>query len=215
MADLLRVSINGVLPGGEVWSVNPVFALGGDFGGVSVSQGQAQTIANAFAARVVSTGITQCWTAETRLTGYRVEARTKAGLLQAQADGIRGSAAAGSGVSAHPFQTSVVTSLRTAQPGPSGRGRLYWPATGLSMQTSTLRISSSFPASIGLGVKTLLSGMLTDISATLAGGVGLVVWSRKNSALYPVNSIQVGDIMDVQRRRRDTLIEAVSATTFP
>jgi len=213
MAELLRVSIVGAMPSGEEWSVNPVWSIGGDFG-TTVTPAQAQTIATAIAAVAAPGSLLALWQPATTLTGCRVEARTLAGVLETQAEGIKTTAQVGTGASPHPFQTSIVSSLRTAFPGARGRGRLYWPATGVNISGSTLRPISSTITSVLGGVKTYLSGIEAAIDATL-DGVSLAVWSRTSAQLNRVVSIQMGDVLDTQRRRRDTLVEAVSTTPYP
>lgn len=213
MADLLRISINGAMPSGEVWSVNPVYSVGGDFG-APVSQAQAQTIANAIAAAAVPSTLQGMWSSGTTMTGYRVEARSKTGVLETQAESVRATPIAGNGLNPHPFQTSAVISLRTALPGASGRGRLYWPATALGIDPTSLRISATPVTNTLAAVKTYLSAIQTAIDVTL-DGVALVVWSRKNHAITTVNRLELGNVFDVQRRRRDQLIENISATTYP
>jgi len=59
-----------------------------------------------------------------------------------------------------------------------------------------------------------LSAIQAAIDVTL-DGVALAVWSRKNADLYVVNSIQVGDILDTQRRRRDQVIENYTVQSYP
>lgn len=213
MADLIRVSYVGAMPSGEVWSVNPVYSVGGDFG-TPVSQLVAQTIATAIAAISVPTGLVQIMNSATTVTGCRVEARALDGTLESQAEAVKTSPTPGTGAGNHPFQTSCVISLRTATPGPSGRGRLYWPATGANLTASTLRTAAGQNSTTATAAKTLLSGIEAAIEASLSG-VALAVWSRKNLALPGVISLQVGDVLDVQRRRRDQLIEGFASTSYP
>lgn len=213
MADILRVSITGAMPSGEVWSVNPVYRIGGDFG-TPVSAVQAQTIATAIAAVAVPTGLLALNMAATTVTGCRVEARSLAGVLETQAEGIKGVPTPGSATNGHPFQTSLVFSLRTGTPGASGRGRLYWPATGIPISPASLRGNTGAITSALSGIKTYLGGVETAIEATLPG-VSLAVWSRKLVSTSNVTSIQAGDILDVQRRRRDQTIEAYQSLPWP
>lgn len=213
MARILRVSLVGQMPSGEEWSVNPCFSVGGDFG-APVSSTQAQTIATAIAGLIIPTGVLNMQSSSTTHTGVRVEARDLDGSLESLAEAVRALPVGGSGASFHPFQTSAVTSLRTALPGASGRGRLYWPATGVTLTVGTLRPSTANVVSHLAGVKTYLSSIETSIEATLTG-VALVVWSRKLLAQNVVTSLQMGDVLDVQRRRRDQLVEGYSTTTWP
>jgi hypothetical protein len=49
---------------------------------------------------------------------------------------------------------------------------------------------------------------------TTLTGADLAVWSRVGSQLNEVNALQVGDVLDTQRRRRDTLVETYQQTLF-
>jgi hypothetical protein len=214
MADLLRVSILGGLAGGEEWSVNPVWSLGGDFGGVDVTQNQLNTIAAAINGIVVPTGLRIMAMASTTVSGVRIEARTKAGLLEAQTEAGRASVG-GQGATPHPFQISACLSLRTATPGPSGRGRMFWPATGALIDSTTLRLTTATLSSFVGGAKTYLTAIDSAIDTVFPTGSTLCVWSRKNASLSAVNLVEAGDVLDVQRRRRDQLIEGKNTVIYP
>jgi hypothetical protein len=212
-AQLLRVSIVGSQPGGEEWSVNPVFSIGGDFG-APVSPAQAAAIAAAITAVSIPTDLRAVMSPGTGFDGCRVEARTMAGVLVTQAENTRTTPILGTGTSTHPFQVAIVSSLRTAYPGASGRGRLYWPATGIPIANTVMRPSSSVVLTTLTAVKAYLAGIQAAIDVTL-DGVSLVVWSRKLVDANGVTSIQMGDVLDVQRRRRDTLVESVQGLAYP
>jgi len=211
MANLLRISIFGAMPTGEEWSVNPCWGLA-DFG-ETVTPTQAQTIATALAAVSIPTGLSSLMSTQTTFTGYRVEARNLAGVLETQAQALRSSPSAGSGSFPHPFQTSWVTSLRTAGIGASGRGRLYWPATGQGIADTTLRPTSAQTAAALTAVTSFLTSVQTAIRVTLPGAY-LGVWSRKGHEINICHQLQMGDVLDTQRRRRDTLVENYSTGTF-
>jgi len=213
MADVLRISIKGTLPAGEEWSVNPVYRIGGDFGS-PVSSTQCNTIAQAIAALALPTGLQGLMTSSCAWTGVRVEARSLAGNLESQGEALRPLPAAGNGNDPNPFQSSLVISLRTPLGGASGRGRIYWPATGVQLNTATLRPSAAVVTSALSGAKTLLSGIQTAIDTTL-DGISLVVWSRKLLSTSNVNQLQMGDIVDSQRRRRDQMVETYQSLTYP
>lgn len=213
MAVLVRVSILGQMPSGEVWSVNPVYRLGTGLD-VPATATQLQAIVAAINAIAVPTGLLQAMSSSTNVSGCRVEARSMDGTLDAIAEGARAVPAVGTGLAPHPFQTSLVLSLRTTTPGPSGRGRLYWPGTGVNIAAATLRLNSGVPASVLSGAKTFLSAIETAVETTL-GPASLAVWSRTTSSIHAVSSLQLGDVADTQRRRRDTLIEAVSVLPYP
>lgn len=212
MADVLRISIKGSLPNGEVWSVNPVWALN-DFP-VTTTPAQVSAVATACAAVTVPTALLFQMSSSTNVNAVRVEARTMGGVLENLAEATKGTPQAGTGTQPHPFQTSWVISLRTLRVGGSGRGRLYWPATSTQLAVGTLRPTTSELNSFCAGAKTYLSGLTTAVKATFDTAV-LAVWSRTSSSAENVSSIQVGDVLDVQRRRRDALVEGTVSLAFP
>jgi hypothetical protein len=214
MADLLRISLVGEMPNGEEWSVNPVFAIGGDFG-ESVTAAQATAIATAIAARAVPTSLLATNVTTVKVNGARVEARMSNGDLVALGEALKATPSPGTASASHGFSAATVVSLRTGLPGASGRGRLYWPATGVLMNNLTLRVDPSAVAGILAGMKTYLSGIDTDIQSVLTGAATLCVWSRKTGALSPVNAMQVGDVLDTQRRRRDVIVESYQSVAYP
>jgi len=214
MADLLRISYKGTMPSGEEWSINPVYAIGGDFG-APVSSTQANTIAVAIAAIAVPTGLLAVMSSSCAVTGARVEARSLAGDLESIGEAVKGTPTPGTSTATpQSFQTSMVISLRTATAGASGRRRLYWPATGAALTNATLRIPTASMATFLSASKTLLAGIQSAIDVTL-DGVSLVVWSRTTTSTHNVTSLQIGDVLDVQRRRRDTAVETYSSTAYP
>ena len=212
MADFLRVSLEGTMPTGEKWSVNPVYSIGGDFG-APTTPAQLVTVADAILSVTIPGLVLALNVAAVTHQGVRVEARDLDGTLENLAERALTTPVAGTGVASHPFQTSVVSSLRTAHPGATGRGRLYWPATGLTAVPSTLRISGTNTSATAGAIRDYLGAIETAIEATFTG-TSLCVWSRKNAALYPVDRIQVGDVFDVQRRRRDSLVENIATVTY-
>ncbi len=213
MAQILRVSLIGDMPNGEVWSTNPCWEINGT-GGAPVSPAQALAIATALNTVAVPSTVTALWAGTTRLTGYRVEARSLAGALESQAEFVRSTPIVGTGTQVHPHSTAMVLSLRTPGVGPSARGRLYWPATGQAISNVDYRVSAANMGTILAGLKTYLSGLEAAIKATLPEA-NLTVWSRKTLNFHDVNSFQLGNVLDVQRRRRDALIEGYSAVAYP
>lgn len=212
MAQLLRVSIKGSLPGGEEWSTNPCWTIS-DFG-VATTPAQIQTVATQLAGVTIPAGLRAAYSAATNIHTIRVEARSADGTLENLAEDALASASPGTGTTPHPYQTAWVASLRTAQVGGTGRGRLYFPATGIPLESGSLRPSTVNTNSFVGGVRLYLSDMQTQIRVTFPGA-SLIVWSRATTAMNLVDTIQAGDVLDSQRRRRDTLTEAYSAVAFP
>lgn len=205
MARLIRLSLTGSLPGGEQWSVNPCFAMG-DFDEI-VTPAEAAALVAAVNGTSMPATLRAIMSGSTSLVGCRVEARAVTGELETVAEGVRATPTIGTGGSVHPYQTAWVTSLRSNAVGGSGRGRMYWPATGALLDSDTLRPITATVQSALIGVRDWLSLIVTAMQ-TVKPIFTLAVWSRTQSALHPVVNLQMGDVLDSQRRRRDTLAEA-------
>lgn len=211
MTRMLRVSILGALPNGEKWSVNPHFICSPSSGDLSYTQ--VTTIATAIAALTPASTLTGQWSTGTTLTGCRVEARSSSGALENVVERTKTTPVAGTGSMDHPYQTSVVLTLKTATAGASGRGRLYWPGTAITLDAPSLRIYSGAVSNVLAASSSYLTQILTAIRATTPES-SLVVFSRTKNLLSLVNALSVGDIADVQRRRRDALVENVTTSSF-
>jgi hypothetical protein len=209
---VVKVSVLGTMPGGEVWSVNPNFFLLDE--PADVSAAEALAIATAVDAIAMPSNLRITMNAQTFFTGTRVEARDRNGLLQALGEHTKSTPVAGLGTTPHPYQTSTVTSLRSAFPGAQGRGRLYWPATGVALVGTTLRMDSSLCGLFLTAVKSYLASIQAAVAAS-AGPASLTVWSRTGSAFHAVTTMRQGDVLDTQRRRRDALSESYSELSYP
>lgn len=213
MADLIRVSLMGAMPSGEEWSVNPCYML---FGGAVVTDAEAQAAAVAIAAITWPSSLRASNVPGVNMSSVRVEARTEAGVLQSLGEAARSTPSAGNGSTGHPFQTALVSSLRTQHAGASGRGRLYWPATSANINAADLRLNSASQAELVAEIASYLEGIKDAIATAIGADAWLAVWSRKNNTCYSVNRIEVGNVLDTQRRRRDTLVESyLSAAVVP
>lgn len=212
MATVVRVSCLGAMPGGEVWSVNPVWFLQNE--PTEVTSTEALAIANALRLLTIPTGLRAAMNSATTFTGYRVEARSRTGALEAQAESVIGTPVPGTGSSSHPYQTSLVTSLRSGFPGAQGRGRLYWPTTGIAINPVSLRADNAQLVSMLSAVKTHLTAIQSAVAAQ-AGPADLCVWSRTGSDFHKVTTLRQGDVLDTQRRRRDALSESYSELVYP
>lgn len=210
MSNFLRVSIQGGMPGGEVWSVNPCFGYVAP--GLPFSEEDLNEIATAVAAVEIGS-LQTLMSGFTNVQGVRVEARNWDGTMDGAAEATRSSFINGSGSSRHPYQTSVVFSLRTLNPSQRAKGRLYWPATGTPIDTDSLRLSSTTRDAIAAGAVTYLEAVETAINSVV-DGARLIVWSRASAAGYYVTRVVVGDVLDTQRRRRDTLVENYTSADY-
>src|SRR6188768_2543661 len=129
----VRVSILGDAPGGEVWSINPVFDPTLEFPG-GVDQTALDAATDAIAALTPGATLLGFMSSPLRITGARTEVRDDANdNLIAISTQVRSSPVSGSASALRGAQTALVISLRTNTPGGSGRGRIYWPAVGRSV----------------------------------------------------------------------------------
>jgi len=210
----VRVSILGSSQGGEVWSVNPVFDPTGEFG--PPNQAGLDAVAIAIRDITLPAALLTCMSSSLAITGARVEVRDSAGdALQAVSTAIKSSPVSGTGTAFMPAQAAFVTSLRTDTPGPSGRGRLYWPCVGMSI-SSSLRINNPSTTTLNTAMKTYLTAIRAALVAGVPGAVyDLAVRSRKTGTSPHVTRLQIGDVVDTQRRRRDRMPEAYNTVTFP
>lgn len=215
MARYMRVTIKGALPGGEVWSVNPIFLpLMGSF----VATPTALAAAAAAVDAVVPPSIlTSVLSNVGSMTGVRLEARTSDFALEGVGEHTLSTPRGGTGAINKPLQTSLVLSLRTPFPGASARGRLYWPILAGTQDTATGRL----PVASAQAIADAAAVYLTDIEEALAASFPatdtwhLVVYSRTGNDSHMVTRVQVGDTWDTQRRRRDAIRENYSSSVYP
>lgn len=211
----VRVSILGAQSGGEVWSINPVFDPTGEleFG---IDQAKVDAAALAIANRTIPSNLLSTLSSAMSRTGARVEIRsdTTDALL---ATSTQGSTAASAGAASPKLtpQSALVISIRTDTPGASGRGRLYWPAMGVTV-SATGRLGTPGVAALLTDAKSYLNGIRSDLATAFPTiGFDLAVRSKATHTTPHATRLQIGDVIDTQRRRRDVLVEAYTAVTFP
>lgn len=211
----LRVSILGTAQGGEVWSINPTFDPEGELPGFP-SQGPLDAAALAIANLNPGANLLAILSPALSITGARVEARddTTDDLI-AISNQSRTTPLPGTGTVRMPPQSAQVFSLRTNTPGGSGRGRIYWPIIGQTLG-SDLRIGSSSVTTNLTEMKTYLAAIESALEAAWPGSVfQLAVRSRATRSTPHVVRLQAGNVVDTQRRRRDTLAEVYSTVNYP
>lgn len=211
----VRVSIQGAGPSGEVWSINPVYDPSGELE-TGVDQAKLDAAALAIANRTVPTSLLTALGTSHSVQSARVEVRADANdaLLGISIQG-RTTPVSGSGAVRLTMQSALVVSLRTDTPGGSGRGRLYWPAIGVTL-ANTGRVQTPAMTTFLGDFKNYLAGIDTDLSTAFAPiGFDLAIRSRLTHTTPHVVRLQAGDVVDTQRRRRDALAEAYTQTTYP
>lgn len=128
----------------------------------------------------------------------------------------RGMSATGTGsISVPSIITSAISWKTARRAGPASNGRIYPPLNIVPTGTSQDRIDSTTATALANYGKALLNALSTGTSApTSANFVPQVVSSqgpREN-----ITGVRVGDVIDVQRRRKNALKESYSAVVvFP
>ena len=194
---LYRHRLEGTFPG-EVWS----FGLYSD-----------STLSVAAAQSAWMTGVTNFWAAATALfaadvgttRAVTVELDPATGKQLTGAEDTRTDAGT-SAAETLPFQCAPVVSLRTATLSRAGRGRFYAPSLAVD-QVAEGRMLTAARDSLADAGLALVQGL------TAAGG-NVVIYHRASGTTSLVTSLDVGDVIDTQRRRRNKLIEARTSRPF-
>lgn len=143
--------------------------------------------------------------------GVRVNAISDSGTLVAAAEHVKATPAAGQGSATRPLQVACCITLNAgAAFGRHYRGRIFFPAlAGPVLSSSTLRISPTDRGSLASALETLLNeiGGVINAQSVFVPPYVPVVYSRATGQLLGVQNISVGDVLDTQRRRRDSLRE--------
>lgn len=122
---------------------------------------------------------------------------------------------AGTATTACPPQCAVVASLRTAQVGRQGRGRVYLPMipsgswleqTGLLTPTNRGNYASAVAA--------FLTACTIDDTGTGGPAVTPIVTGSGYQNYATINAVRVGDVVDTQQRRRRQIPEQFSTVTL-
>lgn len=211
----VRVSILGTFASEEVWSVNPVFDPNAEFG-TGVDQAALDTAALNIANIGVPTSLRLALSTSGIRTGCRLEVRDD-GDDSLLATSLQASATpqAGTATVLLPPQSAVVFSIRTNTPGGSGRGRIYWPAMGCQI-TSTGRLNLPLNATLATDFRSYTNSIRSALATAFPTiGFDLAVRSKTTHTTPHAVRVQVGNIIDTQRRRRDNLPESYAQVSIP
>lgn len=117
-------------------------------------------------------------------------------------------APAGAVASVQPPQLAIAHSLLTnATRGRAHRGRVYPP-----MQITGVDNSGRISAGICSELANSMGGLIRDLNRNL-GGWQVVVASGIDGTIRPVTKVEVGNVVDTQRRRRGHLPETYWSST--
>lgn len=204
--------------GSETWTINPAWRWVPFT--ATFSQAMLQSLADRLVANIGTATLgtlRSMLSASGQINGWRVEQWDEDDKLQAAAEAFYGVALVGTGGANKSLQDALVISLRTDTPGPRGRGRIYWPAWNVTLLN--WRITAPVPATIVADAKTFLlaiqAQILAEATANLMSDVPeLAVRSRSTHTSRKVTTLLVGDVVDSQRRRRDSLPEVRTAVAY-
>lgn len=111
---------------------------------------------------------------------------------------------AGIGTPALPWNTALVTSLRTARPrGRASNGRVYWPCLAAPLVVTTGRMSSSAVDGRAAAFQTFLNALNTAASSYSTGMKAVVASAVGGGIIEPVTSIRLDDRLDSIERREN------------
>src|SRR6516164_3119842 len=211
----LQFNLLGTSPLGETWQIGAVYDP-------FVPTGPwDQTLRNAQAAAAggvtIPANIIGAITTGLAVVGVRLEQRNSSTeALEGTALYTLPTPTPGTGPVKMPLQCALVSSLRTNTPGPRGRGRIYWPLQSATLD-STLRWQTSALAPTLADIKTYLKAVGTAMQSVpgAASPLSLAVRSRTHHTSAAVVQIQLGNVVDTQRRRRDKSPEIISSVSYP
>lgn len=206
-----KVRISGTMPGGEVWSINPAF---GNQAGLAVDdfedlQDWADRLADDTLLPLFRDSFIETMSSAVRITQIRTEYYDATGKLADVAETALNPARTSPNTPNKPFQSAIAMSLRTARPGRSFRGRLYWPALNAELNAASLRLAPALTQALAEDCVQMLNQIAAESQLGLA--YVPVVVSQTLGINSPITRVEVGDILDTQRRRRDAVVEAYSS----
>lgn len=110
----------------------------------------------------------------------------------------------------HPPQVCQVLTLLTGVAGRQHRGRIYLPATGVAVSSTTELATDTLST-----VRSTIS-LWNKRNALLTLGWAMYVVSQTATSSLPVKTVRADNKLDVQRRRANKLIaDATASTAMP
>jgi hypothetical protein len=108
-----------------------------------------------------------------------------------------------------PFEVACVVTLRTSTPGGKGRGRFYLPPPSTLQMTDGGVFSAGFVSALMTGLGSACDNFVTADRKMHVYGVGTGITNNLG-----VLSVEVGNVPDAQRRRRNKQVEARTSHTI-
>lgn len=220
-----RLTLTGTI-GSDIWATSCNFVNATGVPGQTDPDNLATVatgVKNLNGGSVVPAGMLAFMSSAYAITAVRAAA-VDAGTHKETAVGLvqLGAPVAGTGAPVQAQEVACVISLLTGAPGRRYRGRMYWPGVGRSVSSSRMRYATADCQSLADAAVQFLNQLATLFQGgpVLPPPVGSgttrpVVVSKVDGATYrEVLQTSVGDIPDVQRRRRNKEKETYSVGTL-
>lgn len=208
----------GTLPGGEIWSNSVRLASATTGPGswlptqselIAWLEGPAKDAVAAFHADP-NAGVH----AQAKLTFLKMNVVDMAGHYVEQTTheyAYSPVVAGGSSAFLHPNQCTLVVSTCTAfERGPAHRGRFYLPLCAKEVTSSTGGISAAEAMAVAVSAATFLSALHDQPGPDPIGDDDVhvcVMSSTGTGATNRITAVEVGTVIDTQRRRRNAMAE--------
>ena len=217
-----RTVLKGTLGSVETWSTSTnwgVFGLSPDTPDQAAVDGILARLRTYTTSTNVGAAFKALLSSNASIDGWRVEKRAEDERILSIAEGLIGTPVLGASGASKTPQDAIVFSLRTNTPGARGRGRMYFPAVGAALNTSW-QLTNPVPATLAAEVRTWLNAIGNEMNQYFIGigdarRVVLSVRSVTDHVCRDVVQLQVGSVLDTQRRRRDALPETYSTVPYP
>lgn len=228
----LQTVLNGVSPGGEVWSTSLRWASAIDGESPKIGPGvigsysaaELTTCATAITAQLTAatlpTRLKNGMSSALTLANVRVNQLADDGSLVTAGEAFYGTPIPGLTAAIRPLQSAFVTTLNYgAAYGRHYRGRFYWPAVGTTPNLDALVQVNQVQRDAWLDD-------MQDFLAVLRAAVGtgldvppltfrLMVFSPTTKQVCQVENISCDNLMDRQSRRQDAVIVQRSVQGLP
>lgn len=221
----LLMQWGGKLPGGETWSCSLRLAEQVHVPGANYIPGEAEIdswLNGAIKDAVLAyhTRATTCIHPAAKLSFVKLNAVGTDGLYRSQSGShehiFADVAGAGQLAVQYPNQVALAVSLTTGYTrGPAHRGRFYLPLPACEMDASG-RIPPFYQGTVKASTKTFLEAIADVPGIDAPNSLTPTVMSRKAGAPAhrPITGVDVGQVLDTQRRRRRSLAEAYSGVAL-
>jgi hypothetical protein len=197
--------------GQEIWANNIRFATASDlpFGPFDEN---AQLAGFAADIRALALNVAARWPSDVRCTWVKfnpIDANGRyASLTESNTLFLQGTdIIVGQGTTVMPPQASMCITWRTAfARGRGSKGRIFAPRSHVSVAANG-RVNQGQVDGMAQAYRDFIVA-LNDLEGPDGTGLRVVVASGVNGALNPVERVEVGNVIDTQRRRRNSLVEA-------